>query len=143
MVELGAYRGATCAALAPLTRRTYVAVDPYVGYGGGDRDLARLRERIAGLSNVVHERATSGAAARAWRHGPVSFLFVDAAHDFVDTAFDLAVWEPLCAPGAVVALHDTDSRAYAGTRLAVWRYARRARLLAHVDGLVVLERPPG
>lgn len=140
-VEVGAYRGATTRCLASSTALRYVAVDPYVGYGGGEQDLAAFQARVAGLANVEHHRMTSGVAARSWRHGPVAFLFVDAVHDFVNTSFDLAAWSPLLAPGALVAMHDTDAYPYAGTRVAAWRFARGRELVAHIDNLVIVRMP--
>jgi hypothetical protein len=137
-VEVGAFRGATTRVLASSTRLRYVAVDPYVGYGGSEQDLVAFQARILGLTNVQHCRKTSGAAARSWQHGPIAFLFVDAVHDFVNTSFDLAVWAPLLAPGALVAMHDTDSYAYAGTRLAARRFARGRELVAHIENLVIV-----
>lgn len=140
-VELGAYRGATTRRLASSTALRYVVVDPYAGYGGGEQDLAAFQARVVGLRNVEHHRVTSGVAARSWRHGPIAFLFVDAVHDFVNTSFDLAAWSPLLAPGALVAMHDTDAYAYAGTRLAAWRFARGRELVAHIQNLVIVRMP--
>lgn len=140
-VELGAFRGATTRQLASSTALRYVVVDPYVGYGGGEQDLAAFQARMVGLSNVEHLRMTSGSAARSWRHGPIGFLFVDAVHDFVNTSFDLAAWSPLLAPGALVAMHDTDAYAFAGTRVAAWRFARGRELVAHIENLVIVRVP--
>lgn len=140
-VEVGAFRGATTRRLASSTRLHYVVVDPYAGYGGGEQDLIAFQARIVGLTNVEHHRLTSGTAARAWRHGAIGFLFVDAVHDFVNTSFDLAAWSPLLAPGALVAMHDTDAYAYAGTRLAAWRFARGRELVAHIENLVIVRMP--
>ena len=140
-VEVGAFRGATTHRRASSTALRYVVVDPYAGYGGGEQDLAAFQARTGGLPNVEHQRVTSGAAARSWRLGRVAFLFVDAVHDFVNTSFDLAAWSPLLAPGALVAMHDTDAYAYAGTRLAAWRFARGRELVAHVENLVIVRMP--
>ena len=140
-VEVGTFRGVTTSLLASSTGLRYVAVDPYVGYGGSEHDLAAFQARVVGLTNVEHRRETSGAAARSWRHGPIAFLFLDAVHDFVNTSFDLAAWSPLLAPGALVAMHDTDAQAYAGTRVAAWRFARGRELVAHIENLVIVRMP--
>jgi hypothetical protein len=116
-----------------------VAVDPYSGYGGAEAECEHFLGRVAGLENVILERKTSGAAARAWRHGPASFLFIDAVHDYVNTAFDIATWSPLLVPGGILALHDTDQEIFAGTRRAAFETHGHDRfeLLAHPSNLTL------
>jgi hypothetical protein len=134
VVEVGSFRGETTRCLARASARMVVAVDPYSGYGGAETELELFGQRVAGLKNVVLERATSGAAARGWRHGPVGFLFIDAVHDYVNTSFDIATWSPLLVPGGILALHDTDQEVFAGTRRAVFE--------AHGDGCLELLAHP-
>jgi Methyltransferase domain len=139
VVEVGSYRGETTRSLAGATARTIVAVDPYSGYGGAEVEYEHFCRQASGLGNVVLERTTSGAAARQWRHGPVSFLFIDAVHDYVNTAFDIATWAPLLVPGGILALHDTDQEIFAGTRRAAFETHGRDRfeLLAHPSNLTL------
>jgi hypothetical protein len=139
VVEVGSFRGETTRCLARGTSRTVVAVDPYGGYGGAEAELAHFRRRVAGLENVVLERTTSGAAARAWRHGPASLLFIDAVHDYVNTAFDIEAWSPLLVPRGILALHDTDQESFAGTRRAAFEAhaGDRFELLAHPSNLTL------
>lgn len=139
VVEIGSFRGETTRCLALASARTVVAIDPYSGYGGAEAELSQIRQRVAGLENVVLERATSGAAARVWRHGPVSFLFIDAVHDYVNTSFDIATWSPLLVPGGILALHDTDQEVFAGTRRAAFEThgEERFELLAHPSNLTL------
>jgi hypothetical protein len=139
IVEVGSFRGETTRCLAGATARTVVAVDPYSGYGGAEAEFDHFRRRVAGLGNVVLERKTSGAAAGAWRHGPASFLFIDAVHDYVNTAFDIATWSPLLIPGGILALHDTDQEIFAGTRRAAFEAHGHDRfeLLAHPSNLTL------
>lgn len=141
IVEVGAFRGATTRVLATRSRRRIVVVDPYRGYGGSEEDLALFRSATADLSNVVHKRQTSGDAVRAWDQTQVGLVFIDAVHDYVNTTFDIGAWSPLLVPGGVVALHDTDAREFAGTRVAAFEASRHLELFAHVDGLVVLRKP--
>jgi predicted O-methyltransferase YrrM len=138
VVEVGAYRGVTTACLASRTSRRYVAVDPYIGYGGADADLAQLQRRTAGLGNFEHRRETSGSAARGWGSTPVSFVFIDAVHDYVNARFDLAAWLPHVVKGGMLAFHDTDSRRFAGVRRALFEACPPLELAAHVDDLVIL-----
>jgi predicted O-methyltransferase YrrM len=137
VVEVGCFRGVTTRCLAAATGRTFVAVDPYQGYGGAEADHACFRQRIAGLDNVVHEAKTSGNAARNWTHGPISFIFIDALHDYVNTSFDIKTWAPKLVPGGILALHDIDQRAYAGTRRAAFETLRQFELVAHPDNLAL------
>jgi predicted O-methyltransferase YrrM len=141
VVEVGAYRGVTTRTLASHTARRVVAVDPFAGYGGSDEDFARFQSRTRGLDNVEHIRATSGAAARSWSHGPVGLVFIDAVHDYVNAAFDANVWGERLSPGGFLAMHDVDTRAFAGARAAAFRAARRAEVWAHVDNLAILRKP--
>jgi predicted O-methyltransferase YrrM len=142
VVEVGAYRGVTTACLAARTARPYVAVDPYMGYGGADADLAHLRRRTAGLNRFRHLRQTSGEAARGWDTSePVSFVFIDAVHDYVNARFDLAAWLPFVPRGGMLAFHDTDSRRFAGVRRALFEASPPLELAAHVNDLVILRKP--
>jgi predicted O-methyltransferase YrrM len=139
IVEVGCFRGVTTRCLAGATSRTVVAVDPYEGYGGADADLSCFRQRIAGLDNVIHEAKTSGNAAGDWTHGPASFVFIDAVHDYVNTSFDIKAWTPKLVRGGILALHDIDQAAFAGTRRAAFELLGdyRLELLAHPDNLAM------
>jgi Methyltransferase domain len=137
IVEVGCFRGVTTRCLAGATSRKLIAVDPYGGYGGAAADRDAFRRRIAGLDNVIHEAKTSGAAARAWDHGPASLVFIDAIHDYVNTSFDIGVWAPKLVRGGILALHDVDQVAYAGTRRAAFESLGRFELVAHPDNLAL------
>jgi Methyltransferase domain len=137
IVEVGCFRGETTRCLARATSRTMIAVDPYQGYGGAQADFARFRLNVAGLDNVVHEPKTSGDAARAWKHGPASLIFIDAVHDYVNTSFDINTWLPNLATGGILALHDIDQVEYAGTRRAAFELLGRLELVAHPDNLAL------
>lgn len=86
-------------------------------------------------------RATSGSAARNWIFGPLGFVFVDAVHDFANIYHDLNVWTVLLVPGGLVACHETDNQQFAGTQLAVRWASDRFRLHAHINDLVIFEKP--
>jgi predicted O-methyltransferase YrrM len=140
IVEVGCFRGITTQYLARATSRKLIAVDPFIGYGGSEEDYQHFKNNIAGLSNVVHERKTSGEAARTWQYGPVSLIFIDALHDYANTAFDIEAWSALTIKGAVLAMHDTDRVEFAGTRKAVFEAYKKTGLnvLAHPDNLTLL-----
>lgn len=142
-VEIGCYRGVTTRRLAQAVAPVdVVGVDPFIGWGGADNDLLRFRRRIDHLENVDHVRETSGEAARNWRRGPVSFVFVDAVHDYWNTCHDLQAWAQHLVSGGYLAAHDTDQAQFAGTRRAVFEMAssRSFCLYSHVENLVVLQK---
>ena len=143
VAEIGAYRGVTTRFLAERTKRTVVAVDRYhPGWAEAEPALAAFRSRTAGLPNVTLERHTSGAAADGWTHAPPSLVFVDAQHNYVNTAFDIAVWLPLLERvGGILALHDTDEPHFAGTREAAHELADRFGLFGHVKNLTLFRVP--
>lgn len=141
IVEIGAFRGVTTRRMAELVPDQIVyAVDPFIGYGGSDVDHASFRTRTGPVANITHLRKTSGEALADLAGTPISFVFVDAVHDWANVRFDGGSWFRLRRPGGVMAFHDTDEVAFAGTRRAVWELARRATLVAHVPGLVLLRK---
>lgn len=142
IAEVGAFRGETTACMAAHTNRTVLAVDPYIGYGGAESDKKQFKAKTADLDNVQLINQTSGKAFRSWSNGPVSIVFIDAVHDYVNTSFDIACWGQLLVNGGFMALHDTDNIQFAGTRRAAFEAAQSDlfKLVAHVDNLVVLER---
>jgi predicted O-methyltransferase YrrM len=137
VVEVGSSRGVTTACLARATTRKVIAVDPFVQREAAAFEAA-FRGRIAGLSNVIHERKTSGEAVQDWPHGPVGMVFIDADHTYAAAAHDIRVWGALLAPGGIMALHDTDNRRCPGARRAAFEVRNRYRLVGHTDNLVLL-----
>jgi predicted O-methyltransferase YrrM len=109
IVEIGSFRGITTRALASATKRTVVAIDPYLGEGGHERDLALFREHTEGLTNVRHIREVSDAAFNSWSGEPISLVFIDAIHEYLHAWYDFAAWGSLVAPGGFVAFHDVDA----------------------------------
>lgn len=143
IVEVGCYRGVTTRCLAEAVTPVHViGVDPFIGWGGADDDYEAFTCRIAGLENVIHERCTSGEAARNWSHGSVKFVFIDAVHDYWNTSYDLQVWDKHLEVGGILAAHDTDHAQFAGTRRAVAEIldSRSYELYAHVENLTILQK---
>jgi predicted O-methyltransferase YrrM len=140
IVEVGSYRGATTLALASETRRSIVAVDPYIGYGGAEVDREAFLKRVGNFINVKHLRLTSGEAARTWSHGTVSFVFIDAVHDYVNTRYDIKAWRDKLMSGGLMALHDTDNPQFPGTRKAASAALKNMDLWAHINDLVILRK---
>ena len=141
IVEIGAFRGVTTRQMAEVAPdQTVYAIDPYIGYGGSDVDLAKFQARTSGVANITHLRKPSGEGLADLAGTPISFIFIDAVHDYVNVRFDGGSWFKLLRPGGVVAFHDVDERVFAGTRRAVWELAQQATLVAHVPGLVLLRK---
>jgi predicted O-methyltransferase YrrM len=109
IVEIGSFRGTTTKALAAATKRTVVAIDPYLGEGGHEKDFALFREQTGGMTNVRHVRDVSDSAFAAWNGEPVSLVFIDAIHEYLHAWYDFAAWGSLVAPSGFVAFHDVDA----------------------------------
>ena len=110
--------------------------------GGSEQDHEKFKTHTKDLSNVIHKRMTSGEAFKNWEYGPVSFVFIDALHAYVNTAFDIEAWASLLVKGGIIAVHDTDQSCFAGTRKAVFECTRRSgfELWTHPDNLTLLQR---
>jgi predicted O-methyltransferase YrrM len=142
VVEIGSFRGVTAAKLAQATKRMVYSVDPFIGYGGAESDYEVFSENTLALPSFHHLRETSGIAAKNWNEANISFLFIDAVHDFVNTTHDAAAWATKLVPGGILALHDTDNRIFPGTRLAAWFLAKQMELVCHIPDLTILRPPP-
>lgn len=141
IVEVGAYRGVITEMLARNTKRKVYAVDPYIGYGGTSPDREAMVNRTRGLQNVVPVRATSGEAVREWNAEGLSLVFIDAVHDYVNTRFDSRSWGRLLVPGGLLAFHDVDNKAFAGTRKAAFECLQEGFTLhTHVYDLAVFRK---
>jgi hypothetical protein len=104
VVEVGCYRGVTTTELAASTSKTVFGVDPFIGYGGNERDFALFKQRVGGIPTIKHVRTTSGGAARTFNAGSLSFVFIDAIHDVTNSWFDFAAWSPKIVQDGVIAM---------------------------------------
>jgi hypothetical protein len=140
VVEVGSWRGVTTRYLASATESLVVGIDPFIG-PLNEVNLRKFEERTASLPNVKLRRQTFGEAIRGWADGFARFVFIDAAHDYANVSHDLGAAQLITAPGAIIALHDTDDAACAGCRRAVYEQLERFELIVHIPNLVVLRRP--
>lgn len=141
VVEVGAFEGETTSILAKYTERNIVAVDKYFsGWDMAASALNSFKENTKDCKNVILEKKTSGEAISSWSHPMAGLIFIDAQHNFVNTHFDVETWLPKLVNGGLIALHDVDELAFAGTRLAAWLAVRKLTLWAHVDGLVICKK---
>jgi hypothetical protein len=142
IVEIGAYRGVTTAYFARHSARPVVAVDPYIGWGGWDADLAVFRANTADLPQVTHVRETSGRARAAWPHGrSISLLYIDAVNDYANRRFDIAAWRPLVVSGGIIVLPDVDDPRGAGLRRAAFELLQLSPLFVHADNMAGFRVP--
>jgi predicted O-methyltransferase YrrM len=123
------------------------AVDPFLGgrtmTSSQREELLRRNLSAYGADNVVLHPVTSGEYRRQ-RQTPIRLVFVDAAHDYLNSSFDFLAWKTLIAPGGFLAAHDVDNYAYGpGTRKAFFDCVLRDprfRLAYHIDNLAVAQR---
>jgi len=152
IVELGSDRGKSTVALAWGAQRsaqpcTVHAADPFV-----DTNPEHRRQRMAllqrhledyGAANVSFHPLASGEF-RAEYDRPLRLVFVDAAHDYLNSRFDFLAWKELIVPGGVLAAHDVDNPQWgAGTRQAFFDHVLadpRFELVLHVDNLAAARR---
>ena len=125
IAEIGAWRGITTAALAERTNRRVYAIDPHKvnEFPGINEAFEAFRKRTSPFSNVVYLRCSSGEAAKKLSGTPLSLIFVDAIHDYINTWFDFRVWGNLLVPGGIILFHDVDD--HAGANLACRRILRQ------------------
>ena len=125
IAEIGVWRGITTAALAGRTVRRVYAIDPHKQneFPGINEAFKAFGKRTSPFSNVVHLRCSSGQAAKELSGTPLSLIFVDAIHDYINVWFDFRVWGNLLVPGGIILFHDVDD--HAGANLACRRILRQ------------------
>jgi predicted O-methyltransferase YrrM len=141
VVEVGCYRGVTTAELAAATPKPVFAVDPFIGYGGSEEDLALFRRRVGGIPTIKHLRASSGEAAKNFNVESLSFAFIDAIHDVSNSWFDFATWSPKIAQNGLIAMHDVDDHPGVGYTLKrILRGDLPYRLWGYCPNLAILRK---
>lgn len=86
----------------------------YRGYGLGDQKtmdiyFARAKRRLI-RRNVTFVRKFSVEAAKDFADGSLSWVYIDAAHDFVNVVNDLAAWIPKVHSQGLICGHDYVQR---------------------------------
>jgi predicted O-methyltransferase YrrM len=155
VVEVGSYCGRSTVVLASVlqalqAKKTKVyAIDPHDGKVGAlDQGIKQLAPTLAkfqrniaaaGLTMVV-EGIQSNSFDVQWDK-PISFLFIDGLHDYLNVSRDFYHFEPWLVPGGYVAFHDY-AHYYPGVMkfvnelLANGRYQR----VSCVSSLIVLQQ---
>lgn len=93
-------------------------VDPwraYDGYDMGDQAkmdtlFARAQKRLRPYAWKTYIREFSVEAAKKFADGSLDFVYIDAAHDFVNVVNDLNAWTPKVRKGGIIAGHDYVKR---------------------------------
>jgi len=152
IVEIGSDQGKSTIALSWGASRSarpceVHAVDPFLDgleLTGAEREnvfsgnLARFNAGSAKL-----HRMFSGDYRRE-RQTPVRGLFVDAAHDYLNSRYDFLAWRELISPGGFLAAHDVDNYTHGpGTRRAFMDFVLKEsdfRLVLHADNLAVAQK---
>lgn len=143
IVEIGSYRGVTTRNMALNTQRTIYAIDPYIGYGGWETDLATFNRRVNGLPNVRHIKETSGQACCQFRDKSLSLLFIDSVPDFSNIWFNFWTWGKLVKSEGLIAITTVDNKNYPGANLACRRIigaTDRYSLWGYCPGLAIVKK---
>jgi predicted O-methyltransferase YrrM len=137
IVEVGVWQGRSAIAMALAcrgTRKKVYAVDPWADYVQDGMSTGEMLGRFgvsfegiyqAFLTNR-HElgvepwleplRCSSQEAAKNWTRGPISFIFIDGAHDEADVAADVAAWSRLLSGSGILSGDDWN---WSGVQRAV------------------------
>jgi len=124
-VEVGSWKGRSTSFVGPVCNANgtrLVCVDHWNGSGDGHKDryeaaLARedveqtFRANMEALGFVVEViRQPSAVAASRFEPCSIDRVFLDASHDGVSVAEDLAVWTERLKPDGILAGHDYSSK---------------------------------
>jgi predicted O-methyltransferase YrrM len=159
LVEIGVWHGVTTARIRSTMAPDAVlyAVDPFPrGRLGISLQRVIARRHVAAARNGAVEwvRLTGREAARRHaveRRELVDFVFIDGDHQYEAALGDWENWNPLVAPGGIIALHDSrvtadrPIHAAGSVRVTEERALRDSRfsVVEVVDTLTVLRRVAG
>jgi hypothetical protein len=131
--EIGVWNGFYTSALLKDWRGggPHFGIDPYMRYGssntgcnqtsrrGGDKQCWVTQQMFDGVHDATKQRllraypgraslirAFSVDAAARFANASLSFVYIDARHDYEGVLEDLAAWWPKLCPGAMIAGHD-------------------------------------
>lgn len=110
-VESGVYSEILCKANPKMLLIGIDAWTAYKGYrdhvsqGKLDAMLESTKERLSAYNYKVI-KAFSQDAVKEFQDGELDFVYIDAAHDFVNVTLDIAAWEKKVRKGGIVAGHD-------------------------------------
>lgn len=117
VVEIGTHKGGTLWALCQVAHpeALVVSIDLPKGlFGGGysRREARRFRgfaqsgQRLHTLRRDSHDPKTVGRLESLLEGRPIDFLMIDGDHTYEGVRRDWELYEPLVAPGGLIAFHD-------------------------------------
>lgn len=115
IAEIGSWQGRSTRALADHCPGTVFAIDHFLGvpellYELTDRPPHWLYKtftmHLIDRENVVPIRRPSREAARLLAALRFDLVFIDGDHQYTSVADDIFRWQPLVAPGGILAGHD-------------------------------------
>ena len=140
-VELGTYRGRSCALLcyaAAVRGQIPWTVDDYSYKTPCSPQEATKRLHALGLAAYV-VRGDSRAVPDGL--GRVSFLFIDSHHVPEQIAAEMAAWTPRLLPGAVMACHDYEHTKWREMKAAIdGLFAKGWQRLGQAGSMVAFRR---
>ena len=86
--------------------------------GPADRARVHLHDRPGGLGPADPP--------------PVDAVFIDSSHELDETVATFRTWQPVVAPGGVIAFHDYDDDAYPGVTQAVRELGLQGEARGHL-----------
>jgi predicted O-methyltransferase YrrM len=126
IVEVGSHHGRSTSIIArSAPTETHVhAVDVFDDprWGGGADALQHFEDNLTRLGvrdRVELHRAPSANVALAWTGEPISFAFIDGAHDIESVVADIDGWAPFVIVGGNMSFHDAYSAP--GVTVAVFK----------------------
>mgnify|MGYP000851024512 CR=1 FL=1 len=159
LVEIGVWHGVTTRVLRSVMDQDAIlyAVDPFsrgrLGFSI-QKIIAHTEVRSVRNGRVQWVRTTGAEAAeqhRAQNLPPIDFIFIDGDHSYEGLQADWLQWNPLVAPGGIVALHDSrDKVERSQSAIGSTRYTGEVivkdpafEVVDELDSLTVLRRKDG
>jgi predicted O-methyltransferase YrrM len=151
-MEIGADRGKSAVLLATAAAVAHPpcplhSVDPFPS-----SHATPDPERVAAFHTTLQQFSTHNVRLHVCSSGefrtragqPVRFIFVDAAHDYLNVRHDFLAWKGLVVPGGFLAAHDVDNPRFgAGVRRAFLKHILSDpewKLRYHTDNLAIAQR---
>lgn len=157
IVEVGVWKGTSVAYLAVefINRNKNVIIDCIDTFEGTIEDghlndsilsegklYEHFLENMAPVSNMINPiRMDSLEASKLYEDNSISFLFIDAAHDYESVIADITAWYPKVKSGGIISGHDYSWGA--GVRQAVDEFfsSRNDHQFTESEGCWIIEKP--
>ena len=119
LVEIGSFQGKSTVLLGKVIQGLFpeakvFAIDPHEGMiGAADQGLQKVAPTLDSFKANIHNAGLEGHVALIRNYSflvdwqdPISFLFIDGLHDYVNVARDFWKFSPFVLPGGLIAFHD-------------------------------------